>query len=71
MSEQNRQVDAFTIRDPDTEEVCWVGVRIVGGRLLLAVSRQADGDVEVQLSRSEADRLARALTAGFDLNGGE
>ncbi len=62
MSERDRQVDAFTFRDIDTGEEFWVGVRVLGGKVLLALSRQSGGDVEIPLGESEVQRLARALT---------
>jgi hypothetical protein len=71
MSDAGRQVDAFTFRDSDTGEECWVGVRVVGGQLLLTLSRQSNGDVEVPLGRAEAERLARALTTGSASGAGE
>ena len=62
MADQGHPRDAVTRPDPETGEDCWVGVREVRGRRLLAISRQADGDVEGSLGLVEAARLARALT---------
>jgi len=62
MPEPITQIDAFTFTDPDTGEECWAGVRNAQGRILLALSRRADGDVEVTLNEQYARRLAQALT---------
>jgi hypothetical protein len=61
MSEDIHQIDAFSILDPDTDGECWVGVRSFRGRLLLALSRRDDGDVEVSFGHADAERLANAL----------
>jgi hypothetical protein len=65
MSEPTRQVDTFPFRDPDTGEDCWAGVRVVAGKILLALSRSSDGDVEVTLSEPEARRLAQAISSAL------
>jgi hypothetical protein len=64
MAEQDRQIDSFTFRDADTGEEFWVSVRVLGGKVLLALSRQSDGDVEIPLGESEVQQLTRALTEG-------
>ena len=58
-----REIDAFTFWDPETGEESWVGVAVVGERLMLAL-RQLEGDVQMSLGRLEAERLARALSTG-------
>ena len=64
MSDVVRELDAFEFRDADTGDQCWASVRLIDRKLMLALSRRSDGDVEVPLSREEAQRLARALLEG-------
>jgi hypothetical protein len=61
MSDDSRQIDSFSVRDRDTGEECWVGVRVVAGNFLLTLSRASDGDVEITLGPAECRRLAAAL----------
>jgi hypothetical protein len=57
-----RQIDSFTVHDSDTGEECWVGVRAIGEKVLLAISRQSNGDLEITLTTAEAKRLAQSLS---------
>jgi hypothetical protein len=55
--------DSISFRDPDTGEECWVGVRIAKGRILLAISRRTDGDVEVPITDdNDVNRIINALS---------
>jgi hypothetical protein len=47
---------------PRRGEECWVGVRATSTTILLAVSRQNDGDIEISLTTADAKRLAKALS---------
>jgi hypothetical protein len=54
-------VGSFSFQEPDTGEECWASVRVGQKQIAVVLSRKPDGDVEVALSKPDAEQLLTLL----------